>query len=84
MALSTRWTTLRVGRYDVGLRLMPRHKGVRPMFKSWRAYFDFAKGITFDRRYVRSADDDQFLNAVLATTSERKVDVPNGYIFWRA
>ena len=50
MALLTRWTTLRVGRYDVGLRLMPRYKGVRPMFKSWRAYL-------ISQRALRSIND---------------------------
>ncbi len=54
------------------------------MFKSWRAYLNFERGIMFDRRYVRSADNEEFLDAVLATASARKVSLKKGSIYWRA
>ena len=53
-------------------------------FASWRSYWKFAQSVSRDYRFIRSAEDEAFLAAVLETSHSRRVEVPEGRLFWRA
>jgi hypothetical protein len=53
-------------------------------FKSPRSYLEFAYSVERCRRYMRTADDDAYLAAVLATSEGRSQEVPEGTPLWRA
>jgi hypothetical protein len=53
-------------------------------FSSWRSYWNFARSVSRDFRYIRSQEDEIFLAAVLATSASRRVEIPKGRLFWRA
>ncbi|MCH9052715.1 MAG: RES family NAD+ phosphorylase [Proteobacteria bacterium] len=55
-----------------------------PEFKSVWSYNEFARRVTRERRYIRQADDDEFLNTVLETSKDRRHCIKKGHIFWRA
>lgn len=53
-------------------------------FPSWRSYWNFAREVSRSYRYVRSPETEAFLTAVLATSESRRVEIPQGRLFWRA
>ena len=53
-------------------------------FKSHSSYRDFAFSVRRCWRYVRTPEDNNFAEAVLATSSEKSQDVPAGQTVWRA
>ncbi len=53
-------------------------------FKSYRSYQHFALSVTRHWRYSRSADQSEFLQAVLATSISRREPIPAGAKLWRA
>lgn len=53
-------------------------------FKSWRDYWDFAREITRERRYIRSAAAEAFMKEVATTSSKREKKLSKGAILWRA
>ncbi len=61
--------------------MAPAHPGE---FASWRSYWRFAQSVSRDYRYIRSPEDEAFLTAVLETSQSRRVEVPEGRLFWRA
>ena len=54
------------------------------MFKSWQSYTEFERTVMRDRRYIRAAESEEFLNSVRATAAEREKHLKKGSIFWRA
>jgi hypothetical protein len=57
---------------------------MKPEFKSWRSYLDFAGVTRYRQRYIRDSDVDTFLETVLATSKGRERPIPKETIFWRA
>jgi hypothetical protein len=57
---------------------------MKPEFKSWRSYSDFAGAVKYKWRYIRDSDTDKFLETVLLTSKGRERPVPKETIFWRA
>jgi len=55
-----------------------------PEFPSWRSYWNFARAVGREYRYIRPPEIEAFLATVLATSAARKVDIPKGRLFWRA
>lgn len=53
-------------------------------FRSWRSYWNFERAVRRDRRYVRSAESETFLESVRKGTASRKVTLKKGSNFWRA
>ena|ERR1700733_429853 len=53
-------------------------------FKSWQSYSRFAEFITTRRRFSRDAEQTEFLEAVLHTSTSRQEQVKAGGILWRA
>jgi RES domain-containing protein len=53
-------------------------------FKSHRSYQDFAFSVGRCWRYLRTDDDDSFIEAVLATSHGKGQEVPAGETLWRA
>jgi RES domain len=53
-------------------------------FSSANAFGDFARSIRGEMRYVRTAAQEEFLAAVVATSGARAVPVQAGHAFWRA
>ncbi|MGB9118171.1 RES family NAD+ phosphorylase [Bradyrhizobium sp.] len=53
-------------------------------FKSAACYAQFSREVRLQRRYVRTADADDFLRAVALTCRSRIKECPAGKIFWRA
>ena len=53
-------------------------------FPSWRSYWNFARSVGREYRYIRPPEVEAFLATVLATSAARKVDIPKGSLFWRA
>ncbi len=53
-------------------------------FPSWRSYWNFARAVNREYRYIRSPGTEAFLAAVLATSESRRLEIPQGRIFWRA
>jgi len=53
-------------------------------FKSHRSYWDFAASVERYWRYMRTADDDNFMEAVLANSDEKGQEVLAGTLLWRA
>ena len=56
---------------------------MRP-FKSWRSYWEFARAVTSDRRYVRSREVEAFLATLFATSRGREKTIPKNRYLWRA
>jgi len=52
--------------------------------RSYRSYRRFAAEVTGQRRYTRSPEQLDFLNAVLAASAERAQILPAGSLLWRA
>ena len=53
-------------------------------FSSWRSYWDFAREVSRDFRYLRSPETEAFLAAVRITSESRRVEIPKGSLYWRA
>src|ERR1044072_6440609 len=53
-------------------------------FKSYRAFWDFAESIRREWRFTRSAEQQEFLSAVLATSRSRGEQIAEGSFVWRA
>lgn len=53
-------------------------------FKSYRGFWDFAESIRREWRFTRSAEQQEFLSAVLATSRSRREQVAEGSPVWRA
>lgn len=54
------------------------------VFRSWRGYWDFARSVSQELRFVRTAETESFLAAVLETSASRQSIIPAGHLFWRA
>jgi hypothetical protein len=55
-----------------------------PDFPSWRSYWNFARSVSREYRYIRSPEDEAFLATVLASSEARRIEIPKGRLFWRA
>lgn len=53
-------------------------------FRSWQSYWAFEHAVRRDRRYIRSAESEEFLESVRKTAALRKGNIKEGSIFWRA
>jgi hypothetical protein len=53
-------------------------------FSSAKAFQDFDRSVRGELRYLRTAAQEEFLAAVIATSDARAVQVKAGYVFWRA
>ena len=53
-------------------------------FRSWLSYWNFQHSIQRDSRYMRTEENEEFLNAVRATAAARSVRVQQSSIYWRA
>lgn len=53
-------------------------------FTSWHSYWNFAREVSRDFRYLHSPETEAFLAAVRMTSESRRVDIPKGRLFWRA
>ena len=53
-------------------------------FQSWCSYWNFERAVRQDFRYVRSVENEKFLDTVLATAATRKMTLKKQLIFWRA
>jgi hypothetical protein len=49
-------------------------------FESYRSLHDFSKSITREWRYTRSAEQEQFLSTLLATSHSRKEQISEGAV----
>lgn len=55
-----------------------------PEFKTWRSYWNFEKIVKEKNRYFRDKDTKEFLRVILATSGNRKRDLPKDRYLWRA
>jgi hypothetical protein len=53
-------------------------------FISWRDYWNFERSIIRERRFIRTAESERFVEAVRLTSHKRLVDIKSGAIWWRA
>lgn len=53
-------------------------------FRSYRAYKEFERRVKNDDRYVRTEQDESFLNTVIVTAEERKHSLPQNTFLHRA
>jgi len=53
-------------------------------FSTWRAYRNFEREVSRNRRYIRTAEAESFLTAVRSTCEARKLHISKGRGFWRA
>lgn len=53
-------------------------------FQSWRSFWNFQREVLRDRRFVRSAEADAFLQCVSLTCEARKKRLKSGTVLWRA
>lgn len=53
-------------------------------FKSWKSYWNFARRAQSQARFIRTADDDEFLREVLRTSVSRYRELPADFGLWRA
>ena len=53
-------------------------------FGSWLSYWNFQHSIQRDCRYIRTDENEEFLDAVRATAAARSVRVEQSSIYWRA
>ena len=53
-------------------------------FVSWVSYAAFARSVTRKSRYVFEDHVEQFLDAVLATCHDRRLELPSKTVLWRA
>lgn len=53
-------------------------------FKSWQSYQTFQREIVQKRRFVRTAESEEFLRIVAETCKSRLRPVREGFVFWRA
>jgi RES domain-containing protein len=53
-------------------------------FVSWRSFQTFEREVVRERRYIRSAQAEEFLGTVAATCGARARDIPVRWIAWRA
>ncbi len=53
-------------------------------FTSWRSYSDFACSIKKEWRYVRSPEQNAYIDAVLSSSASRVTSIPRGAQLWRA
>ena len=54
------------------------------VFETWRAYFEFENEVKKDRRYIRTAKAERFLDAVRVSSKRRTSHLSKGRRFWRA
>lgn len=55
-----------------------------PEFKSWESYNKFEWDVKKHNRYIRSPENEEFLQILLKTSEGRKAKVQKGKNFWRA
>jgi hypothetical protein len=55
-----------------------------PPFKSVRSFTEFAGSVTRRRRYIRTREQQAFLDAVLSSSESRREEVVAGSVLWRA
>jgi len=55
-----------------------------PEFISWRSYSAFACSIIKDWRFIRSPEQNAYIDAVLSSSSSRVTSIPSGAQLWRA
>ena len=53
-------------------------------FKSWKSYRNFAYRVRQEARFIRTAEDDDFLREVVRTSESRTREMPVGFRLWRA
>ena len=53
-------------------------------FKSWQSYRSFAPCVRHNYRFIRTAEDNDFLCEVVRTSESRIKNLPMGYPLWRA
>jgi hypothetical protein len=53
-------------------------------FASWRSYWNFARSVGREFRYIRSAEVEAFLAVVLETSHSRRIEIPEKHLYWRA
>ena len=53
-------------------------------FKTWRAFWNFEREVSRNRRYVRSVRAEEFLKAVRVTCESRREQIEKGQGLWRA
>ena len=53
-------------------------------FKSWKSYRDFANRIRRENRFIRLAEEEDFLREVLRTSKSRIRVLPKNFGLWRA
>jgi len=53
-------------------------------FKTWRGYWGFERFVKGKNRYFRNNDTEDFLKTILATSRNRKKDLPKDRYLWRA
>jgi hypothetical protein len=53
-------------------------------FKSWRSYHRFEHHVKSQNRYIRDAETEEFLDAILVTGETRKTPLPKKRYLWRA
>lgn len=53
-------------------------------FKSWQSYWEFARDVMHNSRYIHSTETREFLNEVLATSASRLETLLPGRRLWRA
>ena len=53
-------------------------------FKSAESYGLFSREVRMERRYVRTAEAEEFLRSVATTCRSRIKEIPQGFILWRA
>jgi hypothetical protein len=55
-----------------------------PEFRSYRSYWNFADSVRNHRRFTRSPDQMEFLETILATSTDKEERVAADVILWRA
>jgi hypothetical protein len=74
----------------IGEALLPRewkHReeiATMSHFTSWHDYESFARSVRMKNRYIRSAAENSFLEAVRLTVKDRILPLQAGWQFWRA
>lgn len=60
------------------------HEKMTNVFDSWKAFSNFERAVSRNRRYIRTRDADRFLEGVRASCSSRQGNISEGRGFWRA
>jgi len=54
------------------------------VFKSYRSYWDFAKKVKLQERFIYNQEVEDFLSTVIKTSSTRETKLDKGGVLWRA